>query len=388
MTIINVGTYPPKQCGIATFSQDLRKSLMKAGHTVLATALSDQEYEYHYGPEVVIEIGQHEKSDYLKAASQINNNSAVNLVIIQHEYGIYGGPEGNYLLHFCSALQKPFIVITHTVLPNPENSRYKVLADLTEQAAAVVCMTENSAALLQQIYQVPSSKLHMISHGVPDFRPKSPRALKRRYGLQNRNIITTFGLIGPGKGLELGIRAVADVLTKHPDCTYLILGQTHPMLQRSEGEKYRQMLEQLVNNLGITEKVKFVNRFLSDEELGDYLYLTDIYLSPYPNLDQAVSGTLTFAVGTGRAIVSTPYAHALELLSEGRGLLASQPDYHELAQLIKSILSDPELKTRLQNETGKFGHTMSWTQVGRRYSLILEQVINHSFQEGKKFHYA
>jgi glycosyltransferase involved in cell wall biosynthesis len=388
MTVVNIGTYPPKQCGIATFSQDLRKSLIKAGHTVLAAAVSDQECEYDYGPEVVIEIRQHEKNDYLKAASQINNNLTVDLVIIQHEYGIYGGPEGSYLLHFCSALQKPFIIITHTVLPNPEKGRYKVLAELTEQAAAVVCMTENSASLLQQIYQVPSSKLHMISHGVPDFLPKSPRALKKRYGLQDRNIITTFGLIGPGKGLELGIRAVADVLTEYPDCTYLILGQTHPMLQKSEGEKYRQMLEQLVNDLGITESVKFVNRFLTDEELNDYLYLTDIYLSPYPNLDQAVSGTLAFAVGSGRAIVSTPYAHALELLSNGRGLLASGVDYHELAQLMKNILQDAQLKTRLQSNAGKLGHTMSWTQVGRRYSQILKQVIDHSFPEGKKFHYA
>ena len=353
MTLINVGSYPPKQCGIATFSQDLRKSLIKAGHTVSVAAVSDQEYEYHYGAEVVTQIRQHEKNDYLKAAAQINNNSAINVVIIQHEYGIYGGPDGSYLLNFCAALQKPFIVVTHTVLPNPDSGRYKVLVNLTELAAAVVCMTENSAALLQQVYQVPSFKLHMISHGVPDFLPKSPQALKRRYHLQNRNIITTFGLIGPGKGLELGIRAVADVLSEYPDCLYLIIGQTHPMLQRSQGEKYRQMLEQLVDKLGISENVKFINRFLSDEELGDYLYLTDIYLSPYPNLDQAVSGTLTFSVGTGRAIVSTPYAHAVELLADNRGLLTSQPDYHQLAQLMKAILSDPELKpgckTMLEN---------------------------------------
>ncbi|HAA08603.1 MAG: glycosyltransferase [Syntrophomonadaceae bacterium] len=388
MTLINVGSYPPKQCGIATFSQDLRKSLIKAGHTVSVAAVSDQEYEYHYGAEVVTQIRQHEKNDYLKAAAQINNNSAINVVIIQHEYGIYGGPDGSYLLNFCAALQKPFIVVTHTVLPNPDSGRYKVLVNLTELAAAVVCMTENSAALLQQVYQVPSFKLHMISHGVPDFLPKSPQALKRRYHLQNRNIITTFGLIGPGKGLELGIRAVADVLSEYPDCLYLIIGQTHPMLQRSQGEKYRQMLEQLVDKLGISENVKFINRFLSDEELGDYLYLTDIYLSPYPNLDQAVSGTLTFAVGTGRAIVSTPYAHAVELLADNRGLLTSQPDYHQLAQLMKAILSDPELKTRLQNNARKLGHTISWTQVGRRYSQVLQQIIDNNFQEGKPFHYA
>lgn len=388
MTIVNVGTYPPKQCGIATFSQDLRKSLIKAGHTVLVAAVSDQEYEYHYGPEVVIQIDQHNKSEYLRAATQINNNKAVNLVMIQHEYGIYGGPEGSYLLNFCSALQKPFVVITHTVLPDPDDAHQRVLTDLTEQAVAVVCMTENSASLLETIYQVPSAKIHMIGHGVPDFVPKSPRGLKKRYGLQGRNIISTFGLIGPGKGLELGIRAVAEVLTEYPDCTYLILGQTHPMLQKREGERYREMLEQLVYELGIADSVTFVNRFLSDAEIGDYLYLTDIYLSPYPNLNQAVSGTLAFAVGAGRAIVSTPYAHALELLANGRGLLASKVDYHELAQLMKAILQDPGLKVSLQNQARKLGHTMSWTQVGRRYSQMLEQTIGHHHLEGKSVHYA
>jgi glycosyltransferase involved in cell wall biosynthesis len=195
-------------------------------------------------------------------------------------------------------------------------------------------------------------------------------------------------LIGPGKGLELGIRAVAEVLTEYPDCTYLILGQTHPMLQKREGERYREMLEQLVYELGIADSVTFVNRFLSDAEIGDYLYLTDIYLSPYPNLNQAVSGTLAFAVGAGRAIVSTPYAHALELLANGRGLLASKVDYHELAQLMKAILQDPGLKVSLQNQARKLGHTMSWTQVGRRYSQMLEQTIGHHHLEGKSVHYA
>jgi len=389
MTVVNLGTYPPKQCGIATFSQDLRRSLMKAGHTVLVAAVSDHEYEYQYPSEVIIEIGQHQKQDYLQAASLINSHNAVDLVIIQHEYGIYGGPSGSYLLDFCRALDKPFMVVTHTVLPSPEELRYKLLAELTQQAAAVVCMTQNSADLLQRVYHVPRSKINLISHGVPEFTPKSPSALKKKYGLQGQNVISTFGLIGPGKGLELGIRAIAEVVKEYRECTYLILGQTHPMLQKSEGERYRQMLEQLVLELDIAGNVKFVNRFLTDEELGEYLYLTDIYLSPYPNLDQAVSGTLSFAVGSGRAIVSTPYAHALELLAEERGLLASKPDYLELAQLIKSILADPALKTRLQNNARQLGHTLSWIQVGRRYSQVISEILKYSQKaEGKKIHYA
>jgi len=362
---------------------------MKAGHTVLVAAVSDHEYEYQYPPEVIIEIGQHHRQDYLQAASQINNDDTIDMVIIQHEYGIYGGTDGSYVLDFCEALHKPFAVVCHTVLPQPDESHYRILVDLTRQASAVICMTENSASLLQRIYQVPSAKINLITHGVPDFVPKSPRALKKRYGLQGRNVITTFGLIGPGKGLELGIRAVAEVVKEYPDCTYLILGQTHPMLQKSEGEKYRQMLEQLVIDLDIAGNVKFVNHFLSDEELGDYLYLTDIYLSPYPNLDQAVSGTLTFAVGSGRAIVSTPYAHALELLAEGRGLLTTRPDHQELAQLMKSILADPDLKKRLQSKAGQLGYTMSWTQVGRRYSQVLSKIAKPGQKtEGKKIHYA
>lgn len=388
MTILNLGTYPPKQCGIATFSMDLRRSLTKAGHKVLVAAVSDQEYEYQYGPEVLVQIAQHDKSDYLRAASHINSNPAVELVIVQHEYGIYGGPGGNYLLEMCRALTKPFIVITHTVLPNPDDARREVLMELTEMASAVVAMTQRSTKLLRDVYKVAPSKIQHISHGVPDFIPKSREAMKHQYGLAGRSVITTFGLIGPGKGLEMGIRAVAEVLRDYPECIYLILGQTHPMLQKREGERYREMLEQLVNELQISSNTRFVNRFLSDEELGEYLYLTDIYLSPYPNLDQAVSGTLTFAVGCGRAIVSTPYAHALELLAEGRGLLSSEADPHELAQLIKAILEDHELKTLLQKNAALLGDTMSWSQVGLRYSKLIKEVIELNHQERIRFHYA
>lgn len=388
MNLINLGTYPPKQCGIATFSMDLRKSLLPVGHQVWVGAVSDQEHQYQYGPEVVIQIRQHDRSDYLRAAAQINSNTAIDLVIVQHEYGIYGGDAGLYILDLCNALNKPFLIITHTVLPHPSESRKQVLTDLARMAAGVVCMTELSARLLHNLYEVQPEKIYTIGHGVPDFSPKPSLELKRCYGLEGMNIISTFGLIGPGKGLELGIRAMAEVLREYPDCRYLILGQTHPMLRKTEGERYRRMLEDLVMELSIGQHVQFINRFLSDEELGNYLYLTDIYLSPYPNMDQAVSGTLTFAVGCGRAIVSTPYAHARELLSNHRGLLSAEPDAVELAHLIKAILGDTELKTALQNNAAKLGQTMSWKRVGQRYSRVMEDLITTNPQEGKRFHYA
>lgn len=388
MSIINIGTYPPKQCGIATFSMDLRKSLLKSGLQVSAAAVSDQEYHYQYGAEVILNIRQHEKNDYFRAADQINTNSLIDLVIIQHEYGIYGGEAGCFLLDLCANLEKPFILITHTVLPEPSETRRQVLTDLTRMAAGVVCMTEGSARLLQSVYQVPPAKIRTIGHGVPDFIPQSQTLLKQKFGVEKHQIITTFGLIGPGKGLELGIRAVSEVLREYPGCLYLILGQTHPMLQKTEGERYRNMLEGLVRDLGIEKNVHWVNRYLSDEELGEYLYLTDIYLSPYPNLDQAVSGTLTFAVGCGRAIVSTAYAHAVELLSDDRGLLACHPDSHELAQLCKAILGDPELKMVLQTNAARLGQSMSWNQIGLRYRAFIEDLLRVNGQERIRFNYA
>ncbi len=384
MNIINIGTYPPKQCGIATFSMDLRNSLLAQDNAVSIMALSDNSFEYHYSREVACNLKQNYKQDYMKAAAYINNSSAIDLVILQHEYGIYGGIDGEYVLELAKLLHKPFILITHTVLPRPAKRQKQILNELCHRAAGIVCMTERSRTLLVNLYEAPPELVKVIAHGVPDFEKKAALELKNKHGLQGRQVISTFGLIGPGKGLELGIRAVADIIPDYPQLSYLILGQTHPMLQRYEGEKYRQMLQDLVAELDINNNVSFVNKYLTNEELGEYLYMTDIYLSPYPNMDQAVSGTLAFAVGCGRAIVSTAYAYANEVLKEGRGLLAEEADPQNLAKLLRQILSNQDLTEQLQTKAFELGKTWTWSNIGKEYTSFFKQILSEKEQEEEK----
>lgn len=374
MKVANLGTYLPKQCGIATFSNDLRQSLLVNDVDIDIITISDDSYHYEYTDEVIYDISQNNLHDYKNAAYFINNDTDIQAVIIQHEYGIFGGSNGKYLLDFIFNLNKPFLVITHTVLPKPLKEQKAILNKLCLKASKVVAMTEQGAKLLQNIYKVRPNKIAVIGHGVPYFAPKPSIELKEKYGLENRQIISTFGLIGPGKGLELGIKAMTDVVKAHPTSLFLILGQTHPMLKKTEGEKYREMLIELIEELDLSENVNFVNKFLSDEELGEYLYLTDVYLSPYPNLDQAVSGTLTFAIGCGRAIVSTAYLYAKEVLQDERGLLAHEAKPELLAQLINSILADDELKNRLEANALSLGETWSWPNIGSKYANLLTNI--------------
>lgn len=388
MKIANLGTYLPKQCGIATFSNDLRRSLLVNDVDVDIIAISDDSYHYEYTDEVIYNISQNNRHDYKNAAYFINNNADIKAVIIQHEYGIFGGSNGNYLLDFVFNLNKPFLVITHTVLPKPLKEQKAILNKLCLKASKVVAMTEQGAKLLQNVYKVRPNKIEIIGHGVPYFAPKPSIELKEKYGLENRQIISTFGLIGPGKGLELGIKAMTDVVKAYPSSLFLILGQTHPMLKKTEGEKYREMLIQIIAELDLSENVKFVNKFLSDEELGEYLYLTDVYLSPYPNMDQAVSGTLTFAVGCGRAIVSTAYLYAKEVLKDGRGLLAPKAEPELLAILINNILADEKLKNSLQTKALNLGETWSWPNIGKNYSSLLVSILKEKIEEDNILKYA
>ena len=383
MNIVNLGTYPPKQCGIATFSNDLRNSLIIHGHRVQVIAISDDDSIYKYPPEVILEMKQQRLSDYAAAVACINQRPDIDLLIIQHEYGIFGGEDGEYIQAMVKQLRKPYILITHTVLPVPSKRQKQILNDLCQRAAGIVCMTRLSAELLIELYEAPRELITVIAHGVPEFKRYPQSRLKDKYGLTGSPVVSTFGLIGPGKGLELGIRAVAEIIPRHPEVRYMILGQTHPMLQKSEGERYRQKLTELVDKLQISDNVIFVNKFLSDKELGEYLYMTDIYLSPYPNMDQAVSGTMAFAMGCGRAIVSTPYAYAREALNEGRGLLSDSADPHQLAELVERILNDRGLQKKLQKKALELGEGWTWPNVGKQYSRFFRQILNSAGEESR-----
>lgn len=374
MILMNVGTYPPRECGIASFSKDLRDSVIRTGQSVWITALTDEK-KYAYPKEVRFSIQQNDTEDYLRAAYMINN-SAVDLVILQHEYGIFGGSDGALVIKFAAHLKKPFILVTHTVLPRPSPGQRIVLQILSRRAAAVICMTERSKELLEKVYGVPEEKITVIPHGVPVFERKDRDALKRSYGFAGRKVITTFGLIGPSKGLEIGIKAVKELVGKHPEILYIIAGKTHPVLQKREGERYREMLIKLCADLQIEQNVRFVDHYLDIGELGDYLYMSDVYLSPYPNRDQAVSGTLAYAVGCGRAVVATPYEYSLELLKEKElGLVAAEASDEGLGKLLDQLLSRPLLRKNLERRASRFGETIKWPSVAARYVELAQTVL-------------
>lgn len=374
MNLAILSTYPPRECGIASFAKDLRDNLTLWGQDVKVLAITDNEASYSYPPEVVFELHEENQEDFVASAEYVNA-TATDLVLLEHEYGIFGGCDGSYVLDFVARLKKPFVLNTHTVLSQPTVSQKSILMKLGQRAAAVICMTRRSAELLHEVYKIPLNKIYVIPHGVPVFREKLRDRLKEAYGLVGRSIVTTFGFIGPGKGIEIGIKAIALLKEKYPDILYLIVGETHPKLKKREGEIYRESLEKLVDNLNLHDNVRFVNKYLTIEEIGDYLYMTDVYLTPYPGRHQAVSGTLSYAIGCGRAIVSTPYDYSLEVLGNGRGLVASQADSEELACLIDRILKDPALKSQLEKKAGKLGKTMTWPQVAKSYVEVIEGLL-------------
>jgi glycosyltransferase involved in cell wall biosynthesis len=382
LNFVNVSTYYPRQCGLASFSMDLRDSLVKAGHKVWITAISDKPYTYP--DEVYCEIQQGTKGDYLAAARMINNSPQIQMAIIQHEYGIFGGRDGEFVIDFVAHLKKPFLLVTHTVLPRPTPGQRVILQILARQAAAVISMSSRSAHLLGKVYGVPGEKIAIIPHGVPAFERKDREALKMLYGYTGRQLITTFGLIGPSKGLEIGIKAVERLVDKHPDVLYLIAGRTHPVLLEKEGESYRESLIEMCADLGLDKHVQFINHFLEVEELGDLLYMTDVYLSPYPNRDQAVSGTLAYAVGCGRAIVSTPYEYALDVLKKQRlGLVAAEATPQALSKLLEQVLSRQTLKMSLEKKATSYGETIRWPGVAARYADLGREVIKPQLPTGK-----
>jgi polysaccharide biosynthesis protein PslF len=319
--VVFLSTYPPRECGIATFTEDLVKNL-KVGYPLNSyKIIAINNKEYNYGNEVLFTLNQFEKSDYKKLAEKINNSN-VDLVVIEHEYGIYGGNQGEYVLDFIDNLKIPFVTTLHTILSKPDQKQKSIIHNLGMKSEKIIIMSQNSSQILSNAYNIPSSKIHVIHHGVPDIAVDSRKNLKEKFGYENRCIISTFGLLSPGKGIEYAIEAIAKVAVKHPEVLYLILGKTHPCVKSEHGESYRDSLKNKVKDLGIEDNVSFVNKYLTKREIVDYLALSDIYMTPYLGEEQYVSGTLAYAAGYGKAIVSTPYRYALEILKNKKGLLA------------------------------------------------------------------
>jgi glycosyltransferase involved in cell wall biosynthesis len=326
-----------------------------------------------YPVEVRHRIRSEIESDYAAVAVALNE-SGVKAVSVQHEYGIWGGPEGSFVLDFVRRLRKPFVATLHTVLRNPSPLQKAVLAELVDTSAVSVVMSGAAATRLTQAYDVDPARLEVVPHGVPAMPLAEPATAKLRLGLRPGPVILSFGLLGPGKGYESAIGAMPAVVGRFPSARFVVLGATHPDLLRREGEAYRRRLEGLAATLGVAGSVQFVDRFVAKSELGLWLQAADVFVTPYPNLDQIVSGTLSYAMGAGKAIVSTPYAYAEEMLENGRGLLVRPGSPDALAEAFLELLADDALRARLGWLAYRRSRSMLWPTVAERYRAIFDRV--------------
>jgi len=373
--VLFLGSYPPRECGIATFTKDVVDAYDRAfGFSSPVIAIDEPDAEVRrYPPEVVARIKEQSRESYARAAELVSVYP-IELVNIQHEYGLFGGERGEWLVDFIRVLQKPVVLTMHTVLPDPDSDYLRVTRALCEQASKVVALSETGRGLLENVYGVDPERLAVIHHGVPDVPFQDTDAAKASFGIGQRTVISTFGLISRGKGLEYAIEAMRDVVKRHPETLYLILGETHPVVRRQEGESYRESLISMVRDFGLNYNVQLIDKYLDFDEVVSYLAATDIYLTPYLNPAQIVSGTLAYAVGCGKAIVSTPYLYAQELLAHNRGFLCEFRDADSIARRLNMLLDDPALRRATERRAYRFGRQMTWPHVASQYGALFAEL--------------
>lgn len=367
-----VGNFPPRKCGIATFTADLRQALTEADPDldVCTVAMTDPGENHAYPPEVKYEIAQDDPATY-RAAAEHTNALNPDAVLIQHEFGIFGGPSGEYLLQLTERLRSPIVTTLHTVLTEPKPDQRRVMERLAAQSARLVVMAEKGRAILTEHWGIPDRRIAVIPHGIPDLPFLDPAFQKHRFGLEGRKVILTFGLLSPNKGIEHMIAALPELARDHPDLTYVILGETHPHLVAAEGEAYRERLAEQARSLGVSEHLRFVDEYVDTPTLQAWLSAADIYVTPYLHEAQITSGTLSYAVGLGKAVVSTPYWHAAELLANGTGVLVPFADPDALAKEIGALLGDPVRRDGLRARAYEAGRHMIWPEVARSYLAVL-----------------
>ncbi len=371
-----LGTYTPRECGIATFTRDLIDSIDPLDEFAPARVISVNEIEtiYDYDSRVKQQIRQDFEEDYIQAANYVNA-SRINAVNLQHEFGIYGGEWGKYILSFLQNVRKPVITTLHTVQPDFEPEGRRILKEITAYSKRIVVMARAARNILSE-YNVPNSKINVVQHGCPDIPFLTSDSVKPSLGLKGRTILSTFGLINGGKGIEYAIQALPHLVEKHPDILYLIIGETHPEVRKIEGETYRVNLIKLVDRLGLKNHVRFHNRFLTKRELIRYLHATDIYITPYIGPGQISSGTLVYALGAGRAVVSTPYLHAKEVLSHGRGMFCKFKDPNSIAEEVQKLLEDDKLRRGMERKAYRYSRSFTWPKVARKYVEIFKLAIH------------
>jgi len=369
-----IGSYLPRQCGIATFTADLAGAILENEPAIDCSivAMNDRAERYEYPDVVKFQISQDNLSEYRHAANFLNLRDP-DAVCLQHEFGIFGGQRGSFIIELTRNLKVPLVTTFHTVLKDPLPEELKITTQLCEQSDHLVVMSERGADFLRDIYKVPASKLALIHHGIPDVPFLDPDPIKRKVAADDQIVILTFGLLSPGKGIEFMIDALPEIVGAHPEVLYFVVGATHPHCKAESGEDYRLSLHRRAKELGVGDNIVFHDRFLERDELLEIILAADIYVTPYLNEAQIVSGTLAYAVGAGKAVVSTPYWHAQEMLAEGRGRLVPFADSKALAHEIKQLLDYPEERLKLRRAAYEYARPMVMKQMGFHYLKLFSQ---------------
>lgn len=375
-----ITTYPPRECGIATFTEDLFNNMLPNEENFIV-ALDDPGEEYDYPEYVKYTIRQEHYNDYIQAASFINEHA--DICMLQHEFNIFGGNAGIYILSLINSLKIPLVSTLHTVLDEPNDLQKQIIKEISHISRKNILLSQSAADILQSTYEVENEKISMIRHAVPDIR-LDPDETKRKLGLEGQTVILTFGLINRNKGMETVLKALPEVVKKHPSIKYIMLGKTHPAIKRMFGEEYREYLEKLTVDLDLEEYVRFENRFVDTEELNEYLAATDILITPYLNKAQVSSGPLSFAMGVGAVLMSTPYWHARELLADGRGKLFDFRDYEKLSEDLIFLLDEPDEMNSIRNKVRVFGKKITWPIIGEDFHSLMHAELESSKKDSKK----
>jgi glycosyltransferase involved in cell wall biosynthesis len=372
-----VGNYLPRRCGIATFTTDLCDAIHKEyGATeLLALPVNDTEEGYIYPSRVRFELSEDNLASYRQAADFLNF-SHIDLVCLQHEYGIFGGPAGSHILEMLRRLQMPFATTLHTVLRNPNPDQRAVMEEIATLSDRLIVMSQNSSDILQEVFHVPVEKIDLIPHGIPDLPFTDPNFYKDAFGTEGKDVLLTFGLLSPNKGIENVIKALPKILSRHSNVVYMVSGVTHPHILRREGDQYRIYLQNLAEELGVEANVIFRNRFVSYEELVELIGAADIYITPYKHREQVVSGTLAYALSAGKAIISTPYLHAIELLDNKRGMLVPFDDPDAIAEKALELLDNGTARHAMRKRAYLYARDMVWNRVAQKYMQSFERIYN------------
>jgi len=379
MRVAFVSSAVPRRCGIATFTADLAAGVRMADPAVrIQFAAIDEPFAARtYGSTVAWRIAQEDPASYAAAARAISRSS-VDVVNLQHEFGLYGvwqdGRYDDHLRVFLDACTKPTVTTFHTVPPTPEPWMLAAVRDAADRSAAIVVMSATGARLLREVYGVSKVPV-VIEHGMPVIEPRGRRRLKRALAMEDRSVISTFGLVDPRKGLEHVVEAMPGILAKDPRALYLVIGQTHPELQKRQGESYRNSLIETARRVGVTGSLRFVNEYLTQGEIVEYLLASDVYVTPYLDPAQITSGTLAYALGAGKAIVSTPYLHASEVLADGRGIVVPFRDPAAIAAAVGGILKDPVRKRALEERAYAYGRATTWPAIGAQVLTLMRHVV-------------